>query len=52
MFKTKFTKQSNVKAQFQNSDSTNEDALAAFIKAGGVVDQVKPQADPKVITAK
>jgi len=52
MIKPKFAKQSNVKAQFQNSESTTEDAIAVFLAAGGVIDQVKNQADPKIMTAK
>jgi hypothetical protein len=52
MIKPKFTKQSNVKAQFQNSESTTQDAVAAFLAAGGVIEQVKNQAEPKVMTAK
>jgi hypothetical protein len=52
MFKPKFTKQSNVKAQFQQSELTTEQAVAAFLAAGGVVEKVKNQADPKIMTAK
>jgi hypothetical protein len=52
MFKTKFVKQSNVRAQFQNSKLTTDDAIAEFLKAGGVVDQIKTQTDPKSFTAK
>ncbi len=52
MIKPKFVKQSNVKAQFQNSEVSTQDAVAAFLAAGGVVEQVKNQATPKVVTAK
>ena len=52
MIKPKFTKQSNVRAQFQNSETTTKDAVAAFLEAGGVIDHIKNQADPKIVTAK
>ena len=52
MIKPKFTKQSNVKAQFQNSELSTADAVAVFLAAGGAIEQVKNQADPKVMTAK
>lgn len=52
MIKPKFAKQSNVKARFQNSESTAEDAIAAFLAAGGVIVKINNQADPKIITAK
>ena len=52
MIKPKFEKQSNVKAQFQNSESTTEDAIAAFLAAGGVIDQIKNHVEPKIVTAK
>ena len=52
MIKPSFTKPSNIKAQFQNSESTTQDAVAAFIAAGGVIEQVKNQANPKIMTAK
>lgn len=52
MIKPKFVRQSNVRAQFQNSKSTTDDAVAEFLKAGGVIEQIKNIADPKTPTAK
>jgi hypothetical protein len=52
MFKSKFVKQSNVRAQFQNSKLTTDDAIAEFLSKGGVIDQIKTLENPKIITAK
>jgi hypothetical protein len=52
MIKSNFVKQSNVKAQFTDTKTSTEDAIATFLAAGGVIDQIKQQSGPKIVTAK